>query len=492
MLRLIHSSINSFIHVATHSATQSLKRILIICGGMCLLTNIAFADVWPTLNRWESSSTPNCQGWPQNSQAVCKEFVATLSPGSDWETIYSKWVEKFWTTEALTTDKSLLEGLPHDCADASYAMRTYFSYLFRLEFKINNPEQSGTYITNSMKSYDRFANQEDRFRHFMVDIFKNTNTRTLPEDTYPIAINQRVFRPGIIYVAVAPGNHSLQIASLDKFGYASTLSSTVPPEPKPLSELHSLPFYAPSDFASFRDGYRAFKQPKHFSMPQTSLPGFSLEQFKISKSILDKWVKKATGVTAATSIYSFQKEIQTRLQLEEPPLMMQLEGALQDACHFTRIRNQIVLATLEIKPKSCIKDFNFYDSYSTPDRDQELSLIFEKAQTLYRILGRFDTRTIELLFPLTTIERERLSDRLKVLHAIFDEPSQLIGLSEDYSQSWCSIEPTLPKKDRQLSLRRTWQAISESRLVADPNGTFTQRWGLAPFLPVCPVPKETH
>lgn len=114
-------------------------------------------------------------------------WVDTQKWSNEWEEKYSAWVE------AEFNSRYFIDGpygkIATDCADAVYAARIIFSYENKLPFVIKNPYGTG-YYTNKMSNYDSKKEGKDRVRSFLYSIFEQTSTKSLPNDTYPVAINR--------------------------------------------------------------------------------------------------------------------------------------------------------------------------------------------------------------------------------------------------------------------------------------------------------------
>ncbi len=190
------------------------------------------------------------------------------------EKAYSAWVESNWNINVYIDPNSTLNQLASDCADASYNMRALFAYQNGLPFRAGK-------FTNESKDFDKFKNENERFRKFLDWINRYIDTTTLSTDTYPIAITKDTFRPGIIFLSLKPTNHSLQIVSLAKTGIPKTVEST---EPSAIRKLQERQMFPPYVARTSLEGFRAFKWPEHYSMPAEKIPGYSTQQVDLQNS----------------------------------------------------------------------------------------------------------------------------------------------------------------------------------------------------------------
>lgn len=367
---------------------------------------VAFSSVWEVEQRWNQS----------------------------WEEQYSSWVEQNWQQDVFTKESSLLYNLKTDCADASYAMRATFSYLNRLPFQATT--SSGRKINQSLSQFDQVANKEQRFRLFLEYIFTNTNTQTLSVDTYPVAISRQTLRPGMLYVA--PGIHSYQVIKLDIFGNIQTLSSTVPKAVRVLFLNHSFPFYLPSDYQKYSDGFRAFRWPDNLS------PNESKDQFTISKQ-------------AQGSFVVYSNQLIARLSLKQEPLEFKIRRHLESLCCYARERSVLVAQAYvkKLQRKGACLDRSQFEDYSTYQRDSRLKEYFSYLQSLK-----------------SDLDWQVLPQELKTRY--------LSLFNSYYQDSFCQIETSWPAKPL-LSLYEIRQALVSGKLVANPNADIEQRWGLKEF-----------
>ncbi|WP_374030797.1 hypothetical protein [Bdellovibrio bacteriovorus] len=148
-----------------------LRSLLILV--MLLMGTAANAAVWTEVNEW--------------SQA--------------YEDRYAEWVRAEWRTDFFSR-KSLRNGqsnpyygLRVDCADTVYSMRIIFAYENRLPFVAQDPTAAGKTISNKMSRWDG-QSENQRVRNFLWYIYGVMSTRSLPNDTYPVAINRNTIRSG--------------------------------------------------------------------------------------------------------------------------------------------------------------------------------------------------------------------------------------------------------------------------------------------------------
>lgn len=383
---------------------------------------MAKADVWLNENQWNEN----------------------------WENQFSSWVEKEWDDEIFMRPNSILYNVKTDCADASYSMRMLFSYLHKLPFVIQNPTQPKKFLSNSIKDFDKIQNEKDRFLKFVEAINLMTDTGTLSNDTYPIKIDRQYFRAGALYVS--PNDHSYQIKSVDDSGIPTMYSSTVPQEARYLQIVNSFPFYVPSDLTYHKDGFRAFKQPHHYQMSESLIPGFSLEQYQLGQDSKD-------------DIFGFGNLIAKKIQTTPEPAVGQIKRLLLNICSAIQLRAIHISWTEYRKTEKHIQCFNSkdYDDESTPSRDKRIVMMYHQLKTVYQ-----------------SIFEKPNDGYFNIADYIFSSSAE----KNQELEKWCHVSTQNEGSD-QINLKSVWHAVFYNQLVSDPHANFQQRWGFETYEPRC-------
>lgn len=390
-------------------------------------------------------------------------ILSVQSYGSVWEsqnqwtpereTQFSNWVKTDWDDEIFMREGSILKGIETDCADASYTMRMYFSFLNKLPFKIYNPAGTSKYITNDSKDFDNISDSKARFLAFVRFVNDLTDTGSLGHDTYPIAINKSTMRSGIVYVS--PNDHTYQIKKINENGIPTIYSSTVPKEVRYLNIVESFPFYMPKDLINHRDGYRAFKQPQDYEVSESQIAGYSLEQYEMSKAM-------------GEDILGFGDLLAKKLSSRAESLGEQIDRGALNLCTAVQNRAITISWTILRVSKNNYACFNSsqYDLESTPSRDKRIKMIYLHLQDLARDPHFFDATS-----------RFQMSIRV-----LFDgKPNPELGIL-----SWCPISK-YGNISEEISLKTVWQSIQANKFVSDPNASTKARWGLEDYAPRCPT-----
>lgn len=284
----------------------------------------------------------------------------------EWEKKFSEWVRTSWQVDFFSR-KTLPDGQSNpyygirtDCADTVYSTRVIFAYENSLPFVIRDPSASGRILSNRMARFDSEPGFE-RFKSFLKYIYEVTNTSSLPNDTYPIAITREAVVPGAM-ILTAPINHHV-------WGLKEMLPIGVPhlvfyttfgavSNPTTLQERRSWPspewVFEGNAKPSGNAGLRYWRPIAYINQPVWKTPGYSEEQYRIP---LDKWLRYVVE----------------RLTISAETSEQRMNRLLESACDGFTDRVTIVkdgLAALD-NTIGCMS-YDTYDIYSTPNRDQRI------------------------------------------------------------------------------------------------------------------------
>jgi hypothetical protein len=324
-------------------AARILFALLIV--GFGVPQKDARADVWETTSQWDTRQ----------------------------EEVFSNWIHTL-PLSFFTSEKSKYGAIATDCADAAYALRVIFAYEHGLPVQFS----SGADLTNSTKRFDAETDEIKRVRKFIRYVLNETNTRTLIEDTYPIAINRRYLRAGALYLnpdptpsqirdlgipAAARSGHVYYIRGVAENGMIDYFSSTVPVMVRDLqlrTEITIAPF-------ATTGGYRAFRWP---GLPVSQQNGFSTEQYRFAS-----W--HPNDFTGADSLWDdWQAVVRSRLALRQATPMEELQARLTTVQGYIKERTKLVDAGWNLYVKkyhrsACMSSAD-YDDLSTPSRDVKI------------------------------------------------------------------------------------------------------------------------
>lgn len=299
--------------------------------------------------------------------AQAQVWVDTNTWSPAWEERYVEWVRSSWQADIFARRRlpdgrtNPYYGMRADCADTVYSMRIIFAYENSLPFAALDPTGSGRLITNRMTRYNSIANRDERFRQFLWHIYGTLATVTLPNDTYPIALNQQTVRPGVLILTTRANHHSWTVKDILAIGvpwlvFNSTIGSDSGPM---LQERQSWPnpywVFEGNHTPQGNAGFRAWRPLEHIGRPVWEVPGYSEEQYRIP---LERWQKTA------------QQRLATRQETDE----QMLNRLTQTACTGLQGRVTAVqegVSYLSSSGGRCM-DYPTYDIYSTPNRDQRV------------------------------------------------------------------------------------------------------------------------
>jgi len=378
-----------------------------------------------------------------------------------WEVKYQTWVRENWKPDFfLSKTKPQYYGIPHDCADAIYLMRATFAYENKLPFKVHNSvsKTKGQYLSNTMTNWDKLP-EDQRFKAFAAYMNDRVGTRSLPNDSFPIALAQ--IKAGDLYVE--PGTHSYAMTGITETGIPAIMSSTTPASPKMMIQLYSFPFFIPHDSVGMSDGYRRFKWPRNIDKPSQQQPGFSNEQYVLAQKV-------------GLNYIPFTDAIAKKLRRREEPLEEKTMRLLHSLCSFAKERvnyvNDGLAFTTRLKSqgkRSCLTAAE-YDQYSTPSRDKRLKRFFEEVRTIAYAGGSLTEDQVNAQVLARSIFHSDLPD------GILKELDNFCGLA---------IYPN--DNSKHINLRNLWEAFEANKISSDPHAPFVNRWGLtaASYVPTC-------
>ncbi len=370
----------------------------------------------------------------------------------NWELKYQQWAATEWKEDFFLNkvNRPAYFGIPHDCADAVYLMRAVFSYENKLPFKIHYLNKKNKYINNNMSNWDK-SPADQRFRQFALFMIDRVGTRSLPVDSFPIALSQ--IKAGDLYVE--PGTHSYSITGITETGVTVLMNSTTPASPKRMIKLYSYPFFIPHDPVGMTDGYRRFKWPRNIDKPAQQQPGFSNEQYVVAQK---------TGL----NYVPFTDVISKKLQRRAEPLEEKTMRLMHSLCSFAKERVNYVndglkqLNKIRAQGRQCM-NAKEYDYYSTPSRDKRLYRFFQEVQKIAYEGGK--------------MEEDKVNGQI-LARSIF-HPDLPEGLLAELD-SFCGLAIYPNDNTKHINLRQMWERLEKGTVSSDPHAPFDNRWGLSP------------
>ena len=361
-------------------------------------------------------------------------WTAERAWSEDEEAGFARFVES-----EVDADFFVRAHLAHDCADILYGLRWIYARERRLP-------AAATTLDGSLVGHwsDRFgpvsAGDWTRDANFLAAlrfVFEMTGTRTLPEDTYPVAIDREHLRAGVVY---REENHAYVVGRVVLDGTEPhpfvTWESTLPPAVRPLR----VGVFAPaSPQAGSGDGLKRFRWVEKTAagwrlVPLERQSGYSVEQFD-------------TPLRDGRSLAEF---VARRLAPEDAPPIVQVLRYLAQAERLARERVPIVLAGHRAcaharGSEACGEGGALWELYSTPNRDARM------LGYLARVRALVDARDVEPEWVMELLAAKAIDVGAPVLPGSAD--ASRIDLTDLY---------------------RNARFVS-----SEPGDTIEKRWGLA-------------
>lgn len=397
------------------------------------------------------------------SHAAVWSDTNTWTP--EWESRFSQWVEAEWQVDFFSR-KNLRNGQPNpyygltkDCADTVYSMRVIFAYEYNLPFVMNDPTGGTKLITNRMSQFDRYTNSTERIRRYLNYLDGLVSTRSIPADTYPIAINRNSVRPGTLILTTKINHHSWTIKQILPIGvpwlvYNSVAGAGTGPH---LKERQSWPNpywvfengYNAASFAGFRD----WKPIELINRPQWEIPGYSEEQYKVPLNRWNKWAQERLATRTEANSQRIQRLTKTACD----GLTMRVDAINEGADY------------LRQNPNRCM-DYATYDLYSTPNRDQRLFDDLMSLRQGYKdIILAHEQGTLD---DMTNRQMAKLYPKIEL--SLRDELTQQ---SEPVLIDADSLCPVSYAPGRQMDLAEAKRRISLALFSNNPHDGVDYRWG---------------
>ncbi len=310
-----------------------------------------------------------------NSQAAV--WTNRYQWDANWESRYQQWVNEAWDADFYLR-RGPYKNLRVDCADAVYTMRYAFAAENGLPFVIKDPtggkDASGApmVISNSITRWDN-QSDEDKKRSFLNYLFGVISTRSLPADSYPVAVNRKAITSGTFLLTDAASHHSWTVKYISDTGIPFLIFSSRPAKSQLFTrfEYPTTAFTFPHGLTEqSHAGFRAFRQPQDIGKAVWEVPGYSQQQYQIR---LNVW---AQTLQSALSIRDEAAE-----EVIERQLFAICQGAQDRIIYVNDALNYIG------KVQRCLNAVE-YDDLSSPSRDRRLLGSIEDLQKTYNELSQ--------------------------------------------------------------------------------------------------------
>lgn len=305
--------------------TGVVMKNLFIAGLLIFSASLSSAAVWKAENTWDVT----------------------------WEKKYRDWVLNNWSADYFK-QAGPFKDLKLDCADAVYAMRMIFAYTSKLPLVLNDPTGGTKSITQEMTRWDSLP-EEQRVRQFLVFLFNTYSTASLPDDSYPAALNRESLNSGSLILTDKKSHHAWTIKSFNEYGIPFLIFGSRPATTVlyTRNEYPTVGFVFPNGLSNTKAGFRNFKTPTDVKVPSLQVAGASEEQYRLAYN-------------------GFEKSVQKRMAVLNEDLEAEAKRVLAGACQSLKDRKDIVLKGDELNRSlgSTCMNATQYDDYSTPNRDQ--------------------------------------------------------------------------------------------------------------------------
>ena len=408
-----------------------LKIILLLS----VFVSTSYAQVWPSQNTWNDQ-------WEQNY--------------ADW--VKNNWTANFFSRRTLPDGRAnIYYGLTKDCADTVYSMRVIYSFENKLPFAMNDPTGGSRVISNEMTRFNRTTNQQTRIRQFLDYLDSVVSTRSLPYDTYPVAVNRKTVHAGGLMMATEVNHHSWTIKEVLPIGvpwliYNSRVGAASGYD---LKERQSWPnpgwVFEGNQTPAGNAGFRYWKPVQLIRQPAWQIPGYSEEQYRVRLSDWRKWAQKRLAVQTESNEAMVQRLTKT-------------------ICDGLKFRIEAVAEAVNyIRQNPRCMNYETYDTYSTPNRDERIFDDMIALRAAYRdILLAGQNTTLD---PLTERQLQKIYPfaQLSVREEATRMPTQVVD--ED---SVCRIEYAQGKvMDLSEAKRRLFLGLFSN----NPHDEIQYRWG---------------
>lgn len=407
---------------------KSLLLGLIVLGGTS-----ANAAVWQTRNSWSSS-------WERKYQAYVKT-----------------WDVDFFARQTTSSGRANpYYGLRTDCADTVYSFRAIFAYENGLPFVIADATGGSGTISNNMSRFDSISDPNRRIRAFLQYIYDVVSTETMYMDTYPVAMNRDAIKPGIILKTTKKNHHSWTARNILSIGvpdliFNSTIGAT---SGSMLQERQSWPnpewVFEGDKTPAGKAGFRDWRPASYIGRAESSVPGYSEEQYNIP---LSKWVATATARLATT-----QESTGGKLQRLADNACVELTSRI------SAVRDGV--RALAQRPNSCMNSED-YDTYSTPSRDRRFFDALVDLRRAYKNMVRNGQKIPGGL-------RSQMEKIFPAINSSARSEAERMGRQGVDDESMCVISYG---NGNRIDLAEAKRRMFAGQMSNNPNDSLEYRWG---------------
>lgn len=389
---------------------------------------------------------------------IAKAAVWDAKPGLHWDPYWEKKYQEFIKEEVegdfFKKLGAAYRELPLDCADASYALRIYFSFKHQLPWKSSGAKWDKYYsgeFSNVMTEFDHIQSPDDKVAALIEFLLDRIGTHSLAyTDSYPIAFSD--IKPGdhFMYRYCKEGSctrHTYIIKDINADGTFDVLYGTQNRAKKkwPLGRKKREYFqHKPNDYDW---GFKRFKLDVDAYKSSRKILLYNDEQYKVAERLTEDQFFDYTNAAVRVIKESPTKKV-SRLT--------------QSLCHALQSRLTVVgdaIKYMEEEGSQCMNEATF-DIYSTPSRDTG---IYKQYKKLQEYINTFTSET-------------KVNSWMRDLaEGIFKRNRS--SKNEKRQNEFCSLKITNGYKTKYVNLANFYHSLISGNVSYHPNDNIFQRWG---------------
>jgi hypothetical protein len=361
---------------------------------------------------------------------------------------FGKWVE-----ENVTEDFFIRYKIPVDCADVPYALRWIYARIAHLPAAATTKDDRliGHWSTNwSHLPTHLDWHKDQRFRTTFLFMLRETTTRTLPFDTYPIRIDPESVTPGTVFFITESHSGVVGHVVLDgsRAHPLQTWEATVPAK---LQKMREKNFLAPRPESTVCSGLVKFRWPVIVNgqwnyLPVQEHPFYSLEQYSSEFYQGDK---------------DFVEAVAKRIDPTDYDPWEKMEKVVETTARFLRDRIPIVLEGYKQCQKGgCPEGSAQWEIQSTPGRDGMITLLMDH---LHKIIES------------NQLDPERVREKMEGIHFKISRDLSITFYHVYHNYLWLSSYPEDPVEAR-WGLRKCDMILSQIKHAKDSIGFIAKNY----------------
>lgn len=435
---------------------QCVKDLLFLI----ILANIGAYGIKAHAVVWETFKNPN--GTPVKwTDPVYKDPNGTATQGSEkytWDDVCSDWIRENVDVDIFNTPKTPFAEVP-DCGKAAELIHLECAIHFNLPFALHGKKE----FSNSSHRWDNIKDPDARIWAYKQFVNANSSSESIPDDSYAVDVNSTNVKPGsfVLLLDVQPYNHTLTVKSVSPFGEMTFINSTLlkrgPHQPPPSRRLFltqsldpdAIPSLQPS--RTLKAGVRNWR---HYDEALGSYIPLEEEKnygYNPTKQFSEEFKKFPDVKGEEATVHTWEEAVVHWTKQYDGEPVDRINDMASASCGRMRNRAEVVMRGETIlagfNPRGYFKvGSEYYDSYSTPRRDEHIKDGFLALENLLEGLDHDN-------------QRKALIDYARSLEA---------GCLALYGKG--------PLQFRNLA--QFEEALLNDKVSSDPNASLDCKWGL--------------